>query len=112
MNVTWNKGPSDFLVEFSPPVFVTEYSHLHVNVLTLDNKAHEDFIGGTSETLTLLLCPQKQSLDRTFNASCFETLDEWTILEDEYVSLGCAEEPSVAYQNYKTCLGVADTGTL
>ena len=112
VNVAFNLDAAIYLVEFSPSVFVTEHSDLYVNVLTLNNKAHEDFTGETSVSLTLLLCSQKEHFDRMLNASCFETLDEWATLEDEHVSLGCAEEPSVAYQNYAACLGVADTGKL
>ena len=99
-----------FTVEFSPPIFVLENTELYVNVLTLDNSAYGQLYYNVADPLLFLRCPMSPPLDPVNNASCYDTFEDWTALQDEFISLGCAEQPSVSYRNYEACLRAADSG--
>ena len=101
-----------FVVEFSPPIFVSENTELYVNVLKLDNSAYSQLYYEVADPLFFLRCPMSPSLDPVNNASCYKVFEDWTALQDDFISLGCAEQPSVSYRNYEACLRAADSGEL
>ena len=101
-----------FVLQFSPPVFVSENTELYVNVLMLDNSAYNQLYYQMANPLYFLRCPMSPPLDPVNNASCYDAFEEWTALQDDFISLGCAEQPSVSYRNYEACLRAADSGEL
>eukprot|EP00057_Strongylocentrotus_purpuratus_P034849 XP_796775.3 PREDICTED: probable G-protein coupled receptor 112 [Strongylocentrotus purpuratus] len=106
-NVTLDNGA--ITVEFSPPVFVSQSTPLYINLLTIDNTPlNLPFNEGLQGPLSYLQCPLSPPLNPTDNASCYDQLDIWAAMEEEFVGLGCAEDASLSFRTSEACLRIGD----
>ncbi|XP_063953512.1 adhesion G-protein coupled receptor G4-like isoform X2 [Lytechinus pictus] len=107
-NATLNDG--SITLEFSPPVFAAQFNRLYyINLLTLtDDPLFLPFNQAIQGPLSYLQCPLSPPLNPVNNASCYLQLESWAAMEESFIELGCAEDTSVSYRSYETCLRVGD----